>query len=41
MIVYFIIIKKNYQEGELIQTENKKVNDCYRNILDCLNVKSN
>ena len=41
MIVYFTIIKNNYQEGEPIQTENKKVNYCYRNILDCLNVKSN
>ena len=41
MIIYFIIIKTNYQEGEFIQTENKKVNDCYRNILDFLNGNSN
>ena len=28
-----LLSNKNYQEGELTQTENKKANDCYRNIL--------
>ena len=35
-------IKNNInQEGELIYKQNKKADNCYRNILDCLNVESN
>ena len=34
-------IKNNINQGELIYKQNKKADNCYRNILDCLNVESN